>query len=188
MPQPPRVRIDHIEKELLKVKKKYIILLAVAVALIAAFAIWKMASPKQEEPPEIVMEKDPNDLTEDPDEALIDKEGNGIAFEEEDDEAVLEKVNADVSDYFGEWEATSDMAQYLYGNVDITVKDDGTWEADITEEALGGTWEDKGDHLHMNDTKAGLFSFDLAFEKGGKLIMIDTDSDDEVHTVLTKKK
>lgn len=169
--------------------KKYIVIILAVAVLIAGFAIWKIAAPVQEEAtPEVVMEKDPDDLTEDPDEALIDREGNGIVFEEEDDSAVIEKVNSKASDYFGEWEATSDMALYLYGNVDITVRDDGTWDADITEEPLGGTWEDKGDHLHLNDTKAGLFSFDLAFEKGGKLIMIDTDAGDEVHTVLTKKK
>jgi hypothetical protein len=33
-----------------------------------------------------------------------------------------------------------------------------------------------------------LFSFDLAFSSGGNLVMIDTDSEDPIYTVLTKKQ
>ena len=97
----------------------------------------------------------------------------------------VEKVEKEASDFFGEWEATSDQGHYLYGSVDITVKEDGTWEGAITGEPLNGTWEDKGDHLHMNND---LFSFDLAFSSGGNLVMIDTDSEDPIYTVLTKKQ
>ncbi|MBE6019472.1 MAG: hypothetical protein E7230_03925 [Clostridiales bacterium] len=167
-------------------KKKHIPFMIIAIVLIAVMAAWLIASHKPEEV--VVTEEDPLDQTESDAIDLEEREGNDISFEEEDDEAVIEKVETEVSKYFGSWEATSDMALYLYGNIDITVKEDGTWEGNITGEPLGGTWEDKGDHLHMNDTLAELFDFDLAFDKGGHLILIDTDNDDEVHTVLTKKQ
>ena len=169
-------------------KKKYIIAV-IAVALICGLAVWGITSHNKPADNEAVEEQDPDDLTEDDDLEFGEDEGNGIVFEEESDGAVIVKVNKDPSDYVGKWEATSDMAKYLYGSIDITVKKDGTWEANITGETLGGDWVDKGDHLHMNDTVGEIFSFDLAFDQQGNLIMIDSDSeeDGDIYTVLTKK-
>jgi hypothetical protein len=33
-----------------------------------------------------------------------------------------------------------------------------------------------------------IFNFDLAFSSGGNLMMIDTDDEDPIYTVLTKKQ
>lgn len=165
-------------------KKKYIPFLIIALLLIGALTAYIITS-HDSEVPETEMEVDPDDLTESDDIELEEREeGSGITFDEEGDGAVVEPVKTDVSAFYGEWEATSDMGHYLYGSIDITVKEDGTWEGEITEEPLEGTWEDMGDHLHMNNE---LFSFDLAFSEGGNLVLIDTDSDDVVYTVLTKK-
>ena len=167
-------------------KKKYIIFLLIALALIAAMCAFIVT--KHNDSTEIVVEEeaDPNDLTDSDDFELQEmEEGNGIAVDEEGDGAVVETVKKEVSDYYGEWEATSDQAHYLYGSIDITVKEDGTWEGEITEEPLSGTWEDQGDHLHMNNE---IFNFDLAFSSGGNLMMIDTDNEDPIYTVLTKKQ
>lgn len=168
-------------------KKKHIPLILIGILLVAILGGWVLAKHNNTEEV-VITEDDPTDLTEPDDSDLIEREGNDISFEEEGEGAVIEKVESDASAYFGEWEATSDMALYLYGSIEITVKEDGTWEGKITGEPLGGTWEDMGDHLHMNDTLAELFDFDLAFDKGGHLILIDTDNDDEIYTVLTKKK
>lgn len=167
-------------------KKKYIPVLLIAVALIAALGAWIIlshnSSDNKRADDSIMTEEE--DLTESDDEELIEKEeGNGIAFDAESDDAVFEKKEADESAYYGAWEATSDLALYLYGSIDILVKEDGTWEGHITGEPLGGKYDYLGDHMHMNDD---LFSFDLAFDQDGNLIMIDTDSDDEIHIVLTK--
>lgn len=167
-------------------KKKLIPFIIIGLILVGALAAWIVVSHQEKEIPETVMEKDPNDLTESDDiELEIRDEGNGIAFEEEGDGAVVETVQKDISDFYGEWEATSDQGLYLYGSIDITVKEDGTWEGEITEEPLSGTWEDMGDHIHMNND---IFSFDLAFSNSGNLVLIDTDSDDVLYTVLTKKQ
>ena len=176
-------------------KKKYIPFLIAALVLIVAMASFIIVDHKNnsedvsDSSETASLEEDPNDLTESDDFELEEgDEGNGIVFIEEEDDAVIERVQTDESKYYGEWEATSDMALYLYGNIDVTVNKDGTWKGNITGEELGGTYEYLGDHMHMTDSLAGIFDFDLAFDKGGNLILIDTDSDDEVNTVLTKKQ
>lgn len=121
----------------------------------------------------------PNNKTSDPNSEEIDVHHN-----QEDDEAVIERVEADESDFYGTWVAKSDRAQYLYGNIEVTVKEDGTWTGNITDEELSGKWTAKGDHLHMNND---LFSFDLAFDKYGDLIFIDSEAEDDINIVLSKK-
>lgn len=123
-------------------------------------------------------EVDPNS------EIFVQPDGNGIRFEQETEGLIIEKVKSDPGKYFGSWKATSDKAMYLYGNVDITVNEDGTWKGNITEEDLQGSWEDKGDHLHLT---SDLFSFDLAFDKDGTLFLIETGQDSTFNTVLTKQ-
>ena len=110
-----------------------------------------------------------------------------VMFDVEDDEVPVEKVEKDVSDFYGTWEATSGRAEGLYGNITITVKEGGTWEGNVTELDLGGTWTKHSNSLHMTDTKEGIFDFDLAFDKSGALVLIDPSDDDEIDIVLTKK-
>lgn len=170
-------------------KKTLIIIILIAAVLACAIGAWAYANRSSGEPEETSeFTNDSEDLTESDDWMLEDQEGTGIFFEEEADGAVIEKVARDSSDFVGSWEATSDFAQSMYGSVEVNVLKDGTWDARITGEPIGGTWENKGDYLHMNDTKAELFSFDLAFDKQGNLIMIDSDSDDPINTVLTRKE
>lgn len=111
-------------------------------------------------------------------------EEKGVAYDEEQEGAELHRAPSSIAMYIGSWTAPSDMAQYLYGNVDLTIKEDGTWRGNITGENLGGKWVDQGDHLHMQNE---MFSFDLAFDTSGKLILIEKNSDGELHTVLVRK-
>lgn len=115
---------------------------------------------------------------------IVEQETNGISFEQEDEGAEIVLVETDPSKFFGSWTATSDKAIYLYGNIDITVNENGTWTGDITGEKLGGKWEQVGDRLHMDDD---LFSFDLAFESSGELLLIETGDDYTFNTVMTRK-
>ena len=131
-----------------------------------------------------IEKEDAEDLGFDEEDQFTEDDIKGISFSEEDDEAVINRAKSDPSKYYGRWVATSDKATYLYGNVDLTVNEDGTWHGDITGEKLKGKWKDYGDHLHMNNS---LFSFDLTFDKSGKLIMVETNSDGAINTVLTRK-
>lgn len=103
---------------------------------------------------------------------------------EEDEEADVIKVDSDLSQFYGTWTALSEKAQYMYGNVDITVNEDNTWSANITGEKLKGKWSDEGDHIHMANE---LFSFDIALTANGNVVMIEAMDDGDLVTVLTHK-
>lgn len=51
-----------------------------------------------------------------------------------------QKLNEDKENFYGTWTATSPEAQNLYGHLEITINDDGTFDADITNEKFSGTW------------------------------------------------
>ena len=165
-------------------KRKHISLLMVFIMILTLFAA---CSKKDEEVinlPEGEVYESAEGLVDENGE-LVEQEGNGIVFDQEEDDAKLAFIERDPSDFYGSWTATSDKAIYLYGNIDITVKQDGTWTGNITGEKLGGKWEQVGDRLHMDND---LFSFDLAFESSGELILIETGDDYSFNTVMTKKQ
>lgn len=165
-------------------KRKHISLLMVFVMMLTLFAA---CSKKDEEVinlPEGEVYESAEGLVDENGE-LVEQEGNGIVFDQEEDDAKLAFIERNPSDFYGSWTATSDKAIYLYGNIDITVKQDGTWTGNITGEKLGGKWEQVGDRLHMDND---LFSFDLAFESSGELILIETGDDYSFNTVMTKKQ
>ena len=130
------------------------------------------------------LDLDAEDSEDDADPDLKENPSKGISYDEENDEAVIKRTKSDSTRYFGSWTALSDKAEYLYGNIDIKINEDGTWSGDITGEKLKGKWTNKGDHLHMQNE---LFSFDLTFDTSGNLVMIETGSDGVINTVLVRK-
>lgn len=110
-------------------------------------------------------------------------ESDDVFYSEEAEGVVVERVKTDPSEFVGSWESNSNNAVLLYGNVSINVNDDGTWTANISGEELSGAWEDKGNYLHMDNE---VFSFDLAFDEAGNLVMIENNDGSELNTVLTK--
>ena len=119
------------------------------------------------------------------DEEFTMHEGDGVFHQEEVDGAEIEKIKSDPEDFVGKWVGTSDRAVLLYGNVELDIKSDHTWTGNITDEKLKGTWKDKGGYLHM---KNDLFSFDLVFDKPGNLLLVESDGENEIYTVLTKQE
>jgi hypothetical protein len=111
-------------------------------------------------------------------------EENGVAYDEEQEGAQIQNAPSTIAMYIGSWTATSDMAQFLYGNVDLTIKEDGTWKGNITGDDIGGKWVQQGNQLHM---QSKVFDFDLAFSTSGKLIMTEKNPDGDIHTVLVRK-
>ena len=168
-------------------KKNISILLALMMVIMMTAACSKSdvasGNPPEEESQEVDADGIENEV--DPNaEIFYQPEGNGIVFDEEYEDATINLVKAEPSEFYGSWEATSDRAAYLYGSFDITVNEDGTWQATVSDENLGGTWEAEDDHLHMDNE---IFSFDLSFEESGKLLLVETGNEDVFYTVLTKK-
>ena len=165
-------------------KKKLIIVALVVLAAIVALVFGLKSAGGSKTDSDV-----PAEGTEDVVES--DVMDNGISFDEEEEGADIVKVEAPDEDFYGTWTATSGMALYLYGNIDITIKEGGTWSGNITEEDMSGTWTREGTDLHVVSDD-GDIDFLFAFTEGGNLVMQrDTaeegEESDYVNTVLTKK-
>lgn len=164
-------------------KKKLIIIALVVLAALIALAFGLKSgggSTDIEEPADTAEDVVESDVLD-----------NGITFDEEEEDADIVKVEAPDEDFYGTWTATSGMALYLYGNIDITIKEGGTWSGNITEEDMSGTWTREGTDLHVVSDD-GDIDFLFAFTEGGNLVMQRDTADegeeaDYVNTVLTKK-
>ena len=163
----------------------------ICIMLAAAIGLFLMGCGSKEAPAEEPVQEDSEITMDDIEEmegAGEENYDNGISFEEEADGAEITTQKADVKDFMGSWEATSGQAKYQYGNVDFTIKEDGTWTGNITDEDFEGNWEESGDGISL---KNDLFEFKLAFTDKGVLIM-QYDPEDEtgelVTNVLTKKQ
>lgn len=60
-------------------------------------------------------------------------------------------LNSDASNFYGTWSATSERAKYLYGNLDITINQDGTFNANVTGEDFSGTWTKTDYGIHFDN-------------------------------------
>ena len=166
--------------------KKFICIMLVAVMSIFLISCGSKKAPA-EEPAE-----DDTEITMDDIEEMMESEDedydNGIVFEEEADGAEIVTQKKSVEDFIGSWEVTSGQAKYQYGNVDLTINEDGTWTGNVTEEDFEGKWKESGDGILLT---CDVFEFALAFTDKGVLVM-QYDPEDEtgelVTSVLTKKQ
>lgn len=106
-------------------------------------------------------------------------------YDEEIEGASYTTVNKNAKDFYGTWIATSEVAEYFYGNVTITIKKDGTWTGNVTDEKLSGKWKKSDDGLSLT---SDLLDVTLSFTDNGSLVMQeDTGDGDYINTVLIKK-
>lgn len=159
-----------------KRKKIIVILMIVAIAIL----LFLFIALRPEKSTDVESAPSENEITE------MD-EGEGIVMEEEDEGTTIEKVKKESDDFIGKWSATSDQAKYLYGNIDIEIKENGKWTANVTDEEFGGTWEKDDYGITLT---SDLLDCKFYFSSSGNLIMEDyrfEDNDDPIITVLTKK-
>ena len=111
---------------------------------------------------------------------------NGIYFDEEADGAEIVAKKKSSDEFVGSWKATSGQSIYQYGNVDIEVKEDGTWSGNVSREPLTGKWSETDEGLHLT---SDLFDCDLMFTEDNVLVMRYSPNEDGEYltTVLTKK-
>lgn len=128
---------------------------------------------------------------EEPDVIDEDDSSPGIAFEEEAEDEDLHFIKSEDSDFYGTWSATSDLAEYYYGNFTITINPDGTWKGDITDEPMTGKWTRDGNFINITNEYIDLT---LAFADTGNLILrrnvSDETGDEEdefINTVLIRQ-
>ncbi|MDO4975481.1 MAG: hypothetical protein Q4E61_04125 [Alphaproteobacteria bacterium] len=114
---------------------------------------------------------------------------NGISYDEEFEDAKLEFKKAEPSKFYGKWEAKSGDAHYLFGNIDIEIKKDGTWTGNIADDDMKGTWKEKGNGIEIINK---WITASMYYTKDDVLILQQIPRDDDEHedvfnTVLTKK-
>ena len=126
-------------------------------------------------------------------EDIMEKQGenkedydNGIFFEEELDGATITAAKKTSDNFLGSWTATSGQSIYQYGNVDIEVKEGGTWSGNVSNEPLNGKWSETDEGLHLT---SDLFDCELMFTEDDVLVMRYSPNEDGNYltTVLTKK-
>ena len=164
-------------------KKKLILLLTIVLV----FSLFVSCKKKATEEDYAQVVPVPEDSAEyDPESGIkLIPEGNGITYEEEMDGADIQYTKEDTSEFVGEWVADSDMANQLYGNVDIKINDDHTWSGNITDDEYSGEWTESENGIEI---KVGFHDFGLAFSDSGNLVMTRYIPDGEdVYTVLVRK-
>ena len=100
------------------------------------------------------------------------------AYANEEDGAEVVTMPHDEKDFVGMWQAPSERAKYLWGNINLKINEDGTWKGNITEENFRGRWKYDGSGIIIksNDT---LINWKLFYAQDGTLMCQDLDNEDD---------
>lgn len=167
-------------------KKRWWVILLVVIAIVGLVIFLSSRSGGSDE-----AEDAPSEIGDEfdiPEGAQVDEEENydtGIDFEEESEGAQLSFKSSEESDFIGSWTSTSGQAHYLYGNIDLEIKEGGKWTGNVADEDLSGTWTFDGTFVSLS---SDLLSVQLAFTENGRLVMQeDRNGDGElINSVLTR--
>lgn len=108
------------------------------------------------------------------------------ALANEEDGAEPVSMPHDEKDFVGKWSATSEHAQFLFGNVDLKINEDGSWTGNITEEDFHGKWKYDGTGIIIKSSDK-LINYSLFFVTDGSLMFNDNDDPDMTPLVLKKQ-
>lgn len=92
------------------------------------------------------------------------------------------KIDVPTRNFMGTWTAESAKAEYLFGNLTITLNDDNTWTGVVTDENLYGTWEEKDFGVHLYD-EVELWECDLFYTEKDNFVL----NEDGIKIVLTRQ-
>ena len=107
------------------------------------------------------------------------------ALNKEVEEAVIVSRTASEDEFVGSWTATSEKAEYLYGNIDLRINDDKTWKGNVTEISLRGKWVPYQEGIRIKDSD-GLIDWKLYFTLDNVMLMEDIE--DPGNPIVLKKK
>lgn len=91
------------------------------------------------------------------------------------------KVEIPTDNFLGTWTADSGKAEHLYGSLEITLKEDGSWTGKVTGEKLYGTWIETDFGVHLYD-EVELWECDLFYTDKCNFVL----SENGMKVVLTK--
>ena len=99
-------------------------------------------------------------------------------YDDEQDGAEVVRESHDVEDFYGKWRATSNHAAYLYGNIDINIKKDGTWKGNITDENFSGAWTYDGSQMVIKD-REGVIDFTMFYNDKGIMHVVNNEEPED---------
>ena len=111
-------------------------------------------------------------------------EGNSVAMSTEKSGGLV-KMDTPTENFYGTWTATSEKAKYLYGELEFTINEDGTWAGIVNYEDLHGTWEEKDFGIHLHDEVLDWES-DLFYTDKGNFVLDEDDLEMSGRIVLTR--
>ena len=163
----------------MKWNKKTLLSLMLALIMSMAFAMTACGS-DQEEDEEVAVDPGTINLMDNPD---ATKAGDPALAKK------AKKLNKDPSNFYGTWIPKSSDAENLYGNLEITINEDGTFDANITDIDLHGTWHKiNGGIEYNNELISGKVFYGptciMTFEEFSD----DEESDEPIEVVLVKKE
>ncbi len=106
------------------------------------------------------------------------------AYANEEEGADVQEVASDDSTFIGKWEAPSDRAEYLYGNINLTISKDGTWSGNLTGEDFSGKWKYNGSCITISSE---LVNADLFKAKDGTIMFRDHDTPEDLIVLMPVK-
>lgn len=154
-------------------------LLVLLLSLTMIFSFSACGKQEQEEPdtsePEIT-----DDISD------FEEEDDYVAqhYDEEDEDANLEKVAKPEDDFIGTWTTDSENGKMYYYNLELNIQKGGKWTGYIIDEDVEGTWTKTDTGVLLT---CDLVDFDLAYTSSGTLILQE-DIDGEIVTTVLKKK
>lgn len=153
-------------------KKFFAVFMFIVLSLCLITACGDSKSGSTEEPTANDVSEEETVLTEEQEKVLIDEE-DGDDFK---------TINIDTSKFYGSWVGNTERAKFMYGNLEITINEDGTWTGNITDESIEGTWEKTNNGLKL---KSDIIPFNFVYSSNGNYVL--QEEDDAVRVVLTKK-
>ena len=149
---------------------KRITALLLATVMIFSMGIMSSCSSEEEDTVESEMLKRQMNIEEN------DFEDPSLSNEEDGAEIVT--MPHDEKDYVGVWQAPSERAKYLWGNINLKINEDGTWKGNITEENFRGRWKYDGSGVVIKSNDAVIY-WKLFYAQDGTLMCQDMEEEDD---------
>lgn len=90
------------------------------------------------------------------------------------------ELNSDAKNFYGSWTATSEKAAMYYGNLDITINKDNTFDANVTGDDYSGSWTKTEYGIHLDGE---ILNGVMYYGDGCKMVI----DEDDMKITLTKK-